>query len=424
MTMKLPTFIPTAADNLFSHVWGLASAMGAELTLFFLTMFAYAVLFNLRWKEPRPKLKIVEDDCFTDDNLIHKADTEGAAPKHHGSLATIEESTSEGSPASSDSDDDIVEVSTADVVQLLREVCSDDCQSAPCSTDSNEEIAGNREVQFPVDSVVVPMSSALEDEEQAFEDRPSSSIVENELTITGPISKVKAACKSLRKQGFIKNCSVKDFPLNGHWTTEHGMNVVIDGKIVRWSHKRASRLKFCNAERTLCSLSVYGEPAQGRAVLSATNGLSRSLRWSNGDVWHSSGSCKIAQAEVCSTHIGKMHRHSSRDLSIRKRTRHTLLAVCKEGLSLLPNCLDMVLEFVGSSDFAVTAHFTSLGHSERGVLQMLSTQHRQVGLRHRWSGSCGAFSGQRCVTDARDVDEEELYQNLQELLITRQHFET
>lgn len=126
-------------------------------------------------------------------------------------------------------------------------------------------------------------------EEDCSSDRSRSCI-----RISGGCAQVKAARRALSRRGFLKKSNDGRFPLNGHWETMHGMSVTVEGKLVRWSPKRASRLTFYGVRRDKCSLSVYGEIATGRLVTPATLDGHKIVKWSNGDEWYSTGECMLA----------------------------------------------------------------------------------------------------------------------------------
>jgi len=235
----------------------------------------------------------------------------------------------------------------------------------------------------------------------------------NEMVMTGNLPQVKAVCRTLKKHGFVKKCNDVKFPMNGHWETEHGLNVIIEGKIVRWSQTRASKLKFVGATRASCSLSVYGDNMVGRLVAPTVTGASKTLQWESGEVWHSFGGCNIAHAVVYSSQITKVLRDASQDDTIRKQTRAMLQLLSKDGLSLLPNCLDQVIGYIGNESCYMSVSFESKGGPpwmpeamDAGFLSLISRRHPQVGFRHCWADESRDLCGQRTVIRGQDVQED------------------
>lgn len=236
----------------------------------------------------------------------------------------------------------------------------------------------------------------------------------NEISMNGNLSHLKAVSRTFKKHGFVKKCNDSEFPMNGHWETEHGMNVIIDGKIVRWSQKRASKLKFVGAARESCSLSVYGDTMVGRLVEPTVTGASKTLRWESGEVWNSFGGCHIAHAVVYFLQMGKAIRDETLDEAVRKQTYSVLRLVSREGLGLLPNCLDQVIECIGNDSYHVNVYFESKDgpawmaeETQDGFLGSVSRRHPQVGFRHCWADEERHHCGQRTVIQGRDVQEDE-----------------
>jgi len=234
----------------------------------------------------------------------------------------------------------------------------------------------------------------------------------NQIKITGKLPQVRAACKGLKKHGFLKKCKDDKFQLNGHWVTEHGLNVVIEGKIVRWSPKRASRLKFLSADKRSCSLQVYGESTVGRLVTPTIPDAIKCLKWDNGDVWHAFDKCRIAHAEVFSQSLTKVLRDESQDEIVRARMAAQVQLVSKDGLGMLPNCMDLVLQFIGSDTFFVNINFDCRGgpawmgaQQEVDFVSAISLRNPHVGFRHCWAIGGKDTCGQRTIADGKEVDD-------------------
>jgi len=201
------------------------------------------------------------------------------------------------------------------------------------------------------------------------------------IRISGGYSQVKAARRALARRGFLKKSNDGRFPLNGHWETMHGMSVIVEGKLVRWSPKRASRLVFNSVRRDRCSLSLYGETAIGSLVTSITPGGHKIMRWSNGDEWYSTGGCSVAGTAILCHSMTKVQRDAVQDEASRAQAAANLRLVARSGLPLPLECLEHVVEFTGSSTYYVDVHFDTKepAHAEevREIVDLL-TQHSRV----------------------------------------------
>lgn len=235
----------------------------------------------------------------------------------------------------------------------------------------------------------------------------------NHIKITGDLPDLRAACRSLKKNGFMKRCKDDKFQLNGHWVTEHGLNVIIEGKIVRWSPKRASRLKFLDNSRDSCSLGVYGENTVGRLLPPTIAEATKTLKWDNGDVWQQFEESRIAHAAVVSQSMTKVSRDDTRDEVVRAQVDAKLKCVSRDGMNLLPNCLDQVLQFLGSDTYVVEVNFDCKDgpawmDAEAGTdfVNSLSICHPRVGFRHCWADQSKDVCGQRTILQGKEVDEE------------------
>jgi len=205
----------------------------------------------------------------------------------------------------------------------------------------------------------------------------------------GCLSHVKAACRTLKKYGFLKNDPHERFPLNGHWQTEHGMTVVIDRKLVQWSPKRASKLKFRGIQRRMCLLSIYGETSAGHLITPTTPNDRKMLKWSNGDVWYSLDGCRVGRTVLICQTMTKVQRDARQDIRARSEVAATLRLVSKRCLPLLPECLEQVKQYIGSSMYYVEIQFETeegpswmLGDSGVEFLASFSRSHPHVEIQH------------------------------------------
>lgn len=222
----------------------------------------------------------------------------------------------------------------------------------------------------------------------------------NVVHISGSFTQLKAARKTLKKHGLMEHFDRAQFPLDGHWKTEHGLVVVIERKTVRWTTQRASRLRFTGADRCSCSLSMYGEAAQGRLVSELVPGVAKSISWSNGTVWHAVEGNIVGQATLLEQTMTKIVRDCSGDERIRLKADAALKPVSINSLSLPSDCLHEVLQCIGSTTYTMEIRFQSnerppWTHEEDDFLSRLSQHHPLCQIRHEWSGGSRGLRGQR-----------------------------
>lgn len=463
MTTMQPTIFIHAADNIVSQMWeSVASMLSLELMCFLMAMGAYAVLAASRASQQGQGKFISNKVCIADpidsSDEIEELDVEVRKESA--------EEVTEVRLESEELDNMCNNAPEEEVPQDTPEVVSDVSEDATEVVSDNSAIVGSEQSEFYNDGLRLLDEVAKGDSDQTrsisvkllsharkldqftellqsleTQIRPGMSQPEitekrlprlalviaratavqnrciNEIAMTGKFPQLKAVCRTLKKHGFVKNCNDDKFPLNGHWETEHGMNVIIEGKIVRWSQKRASKLKFDDASRSSCSLSLYGEDTVGKLVAPTAAGVSKTLQWDNGDIWHSSGGCKIANSVVYSSQMTKVLRDASQDHAMRKQTYGKLQLLCKEGFSLLPNCLlDQVLGFIGSDSYYVRVHFESkdgppwgefFGLDDDSFLGFISRHHPQVGFRHCWANAGSEHCGQRTLMQGQELQEDE-----------------
>jgi pentatricopeptide repeat protein len=236
----------------------------------------------------------------------------------------------------------------------------------------------------------------------------------HEVHVTGSLPRVKAARKSCKQYGFLDKDENQTWPLNGHWETEHGLTVIIEGKIVRWSRQRASKLRFAGLDRRACILTVYGEAALGRLVTPGSSpGATKTLRWNNGDVWHSYDGRIVGHAALFAQSMTKILRDESQDAAYRARTRAILTSVSKQGLNMPAILMDDVLCFLGHDLYYVRIRFESkwspdsdFYDADEDIFDTVSRRHPQVGLRHCWADQSTSWCGQRTLVNGESVEEE------------------
>lgn len=224
----------------------------------------------------------------------------------------------------------------------------------------------------------------------------------NTVRIAGNLVQMRTVRKTLKNHGFLNKLTDEKFPLNGHWETEHGMRVVIEGKMVRWSQTRASQLQFMGADKGKCLLSIYGETTVGRVVQATMPGTRTVLKWTNGDVWHSMDGCCIYQAMLLSQTMTKVLREDSQDEAVRACLSQRLRLLSRSGFGLLPDCLDHIKQFIGSTTFYVNINFNTkegppwmTEESRSDFLDSLSRHHSKVEFHHCWANEATQVHGVR-----------------------------
>jgi pentatricopeptide repeat protein len=243
----------------------------------------------------------------------------------------------------------------------------------------------------------------------------------HEVQVTGSLPQVKAARKSLKRHGFLDKSESEAWPLDGHWETDRGLTVVIEGKIVRWSNQRASRLRFTKDDRSACILALYGEPANGHIVSPPLSPDARkTLMWDNGDVWHSYDGRVIGQDMMYLQRMTKIYRDNVQDKVYQARSNATIKCVSKHGLGFPVTLEAAITQFLGTDMYRLSLRFVSkwnptyteeeddeLPLFEKGadICESISRRHPQVGLRHCWVESSLASCGQRTIVNGQEVDE-------------------
>merc|ERR1719329_1146773 len=135
----------------------------------------------------------------------------------------------------------------------------------------------------------------------------------------------------MKQHGFLDKMEADSSPLDGHWETDNGLTVVIEGKLLRWSGKRASRLRFTDNDRTACETRLYGEKACGHLVLPALDPTAtKTLSWDNGDVWHSYDGRVIEQDTLFLQQMTKTLQDECQDEKQRECATAALQAVSRQ----------------------------------------------------------------------------------------------
>lgn len=219
--------------------------------------------------------------------------------------------------------------------------------------------------------------------------------------------------------------SENGWPLDGHWETDHGLTVVIEGKMVRWSGRHASRLHFTNGERSACTLSLYRESAHGQLVQGQAPVATKSIRWSNGDTWCALDGRAIGQHVVFRQSMSKTSRDEEQGDMYRARARAVLKCVSKQALQMPAIFEDTITQFLGNDLYCVRVRFESrwnpsfkeeedLPSSDwsSDFCEAMSRRHPQVGLRHCWADKSVNGCGQRTLANGEELSESSFNQHI------------
>lgn len=243
----------------------------------------------------------------------------------------------------------------------------------------------------------------------------------HEIRIAGSLAHIKAARRTLKQQGFLDKCESDVWPLDGHWETDHGLTVVIEGKIVRWSGERATRLRFTADDRSACVLPLYGEATQGHVSPNVAPDASKTLSWDNGDLWHSYNGRAIGQDTLFSQCMTKPLRDNEQDALYRARSCAILKCLSKQALGVPAILEDTITEFLGGDLYYVRVCFASkwnpsgiiddddelpLFDADADICDFISRRHPRVGLQHCWAAPGMDRCGQRTLINGKEVDED------------------
>jgi pentatricopeptide repeat protein len=241
----------------------------------------------------------------------------------------------------------------------------------------------------------------------------------HQVRITGGLAQIRTVRKTLKQQGFLDKTEEDAQPLDGHWETDHGLTVVVEGKIVRWSGQRASRLRYTKEDRSSCIMRLYGEDVNGRVTSTAiTPDASKSLSWDNGEFWHSYDGRVIGQDTLFSQCMSKPKRDAVQDSLYQAQFTGILKTLCKQSLGIPSILEDRITQFVGSELFYLHLCFASSWNpskvdedelpmldADSDICSFLSRRHPRVGIRHCWAESAIDRCGQRTLISGDEVDE-------------------
>lgn len=282
-------------------------------------------------------------------------------------------------------------------------------------------IRGDTSPRFlSLDSVVpvpVPCIAAVISQAQDAKYAPCA----HEIHVTGCLPQIKAVRKTLKQLGFLDKTERSAWPLDGHWVTDHGLTVVIEGKIVRWSGQKASRLRYAE-DRRACVLRLYGVDTHGQ-LESAVHALdaAKTLRWDNGDVWNAYEGRVIGQDTLFSQSMTKTVRDEMQDKMYRARMKATLNCVSKQSLGVPAILENTITGFLGNDLYYVRVNFESRWNpsrvaddelpsfeSDESICDTISRRHPRVGLRHCWAELDVGVDccGQRTLVNGEELDED------------------
>lgn len=276
------------------------------------------------------------------------------------------------------------------VKELAFTVCEDadseECESEPQNFDLDTGRDESTSTVLETPEELCSSSETAESPEEASCDFPDS--CSDSIRIAGSLAEVKAVRKALFRLGLFKANSSEQFPLNGHWETGHGMRVTIEGKLVRWTQKRASRLRFRDHGRSKCTLDIYGEKTNGCLVLDPVNRSTKQLIWDNGDIWHSLDGGMIGQAHILEQRMTKIESNTAADMAEQLEMRRKLKSASPAGLGLLPECQNLIEMFIGRNEFFFHLQFRTedsfCSSAIDGFLSSLSGSHGSARLTHQW----------------------------------------
>jgi pentatricopeptide repeat protein len=240
----------------------------------------------------------------------------------------------------------------------------------------------------------------------------------HEVNITGDLPQIKSVRRTLKQHGLLDTDTSDAWPLNGHWETDHGLTVILEGKVVRWSRQRASKLSFVGHDRRSCILTLYGAPTRGQLVTPGlVHGATKSLRWDSGDVWHSYDGRVISQATFFAQSMTKPVRDEMEDQAYRARSEAVLKCVSRDGLCIPTILMDNIVEFLGNNLYNVRVCFESRWtpkflcydeeEDEADPFHMISRRNPRVGFRHCWVEPGSGWYGQRSLVNGEEVDEDD-----------------
>lgn len=280
----------------------------------------------------------------------------------------------------------------------------------------------------------------------------------HEIHLSGNWRQMKAARRTLKQLGFLDKAEKCGSPLDGHWETDQGFTVVIEGKMVRWSERDASRLRFTTNDRRACVITLYGAASHGQLahLADAPDGL-EVLRWDNGDVWYQCDGRAVGQRVLFSQTMTRTLRDTMQDEMYCARASAVLKRVSTQTLHMPSVVEDAILQFLGNDLYYISVCFESRWNPSRSdedgqlppkaiddlifdedepsmleasqnscvaggelpflaatlpsvaadqdVCSSISRRHPHIGLRHCWADLSDNSCGQRTWVNGEELDE-------------------
>jgi len=275
----------------------------------------------------------------------------------------------------------------------------------------------------------------------------------HEIRLSGRLPQMKAARRTLKQLGFLDKAENGGGPLDGHWETDLGFTVVIEGKIVRWSAMNASKLRYTKADRRACVLTLYGEASHGQLVpLSEAPDSSEVLRWDNGDVWYPCDGRAVGHHVLFSQTMTKTLRDTMQDDMYRARSWAVLKRVSKQTLHMPSVVEDAITQFLGNDLYYMSIQFESRWNpslvnddttlaslkvaehfdveekatqgicvdddemlspeaimpslrQDHNICESLSRRHPRIGFRHCWADCSDDNCGQQTWVNGEELDD-------------------
>lgn len=239
----------------------------------------------------------------------------------------------------------------------------------------------------------------------------------HQIRVTGTLPQIKAARRTLKQLGLLDKAEGQTWPLDGHWLTDDGLTVYIEGKFVRWSRKHASRLQFTSTDRCNCRLTLRGRAAHGQ-LLPTPPFQGKKIGWDNGDVWCQHTGRQVGQHTIFDQTLSKTLRDEAQYKMCRARSTAMLKCVSKQALHMPSVFEDAITRFLGNDLYYVDVHFESswnpssmddsgLLHSNAKVdiSDFMSRRHPCAGVRHCWADYGADSCGQRAWVNGEEVSE-------------------
>lgn len=253
----------------------------------------------------------------------------------------------------------------------------------------------------------------------AEDDESPPAPCEHEFQVTGSLAQIKAVRRTLKQHGFLDKNETDARPLDGHWETDYRLTVVIEGKVVRWSGQRASKLRYTAEDQSSCELALYGEASQGKLMSPPTApDVRKTLMWDNGDIWSSYDGRVIGQDTLFCQTMTKTLRDEAQDDLYRAWSSAALKCVSKQALGVPSILEESIMQFLGNDLYYVRVQFASkwnpshvdedqlpLFDADADICVSISQRHPQVGLRHCWADRSVDSFGQRTLVNGEEVPE-------------------